>query len=126
MATWVLPGWARGRRSAASLPGANSTWTLEISLVALSFTRMRLIGHLSNEISARTFADYLYVQGIENQVEEQRPEGWAVWVADEDKLERATALLAAFRQNPDDPKYRAEAKGASALRAEEQKSQEAY
>jgi len=39
----------------------------------------------------RTFGDYLYVQGIENQLELHKPEGWAVWVKDEDKIEPATS-----------------------------------
>ncbi len=32
---------------------------------------MRLIGHLTDETSARAFTDYLYVQGIENQLEKK-------------------------------------------------------
>ncbi len=30
---------------------------------------MRLIGHLQSESVARTFSDYLYVQGIKSQIE---------------------------------------------------------
>ena len=87
---------------------------------------MRVIGYLADETAARTFGDYLYVQGIENQVELHKPDGWAVWVKDEDKIESATSLLDVFRHNPADPKYRAHAKDASALREKEEKSEAAW
>jgi GlpG protein len=87
---------------------------------------MRLIGHLTDENSARAFADYLYVQGIENQLEQDNKDSWGIWISDEDKIARASDLLTAFRQNPSDPKYTKEAKGAAELRAQEQKEQETY
>ena len=82
---------------------------------------MRLIGHLAEEKAARTFADYLYVQKIESHVEFEKAEGWGIWINDEDKVEEAAGLLTAFRVNPADPKYRAEAKSAAELRAEAEK-----
>ncbi len=87
---------------------------------------MRLIGHLVSESRARTFADYLYVQGIENHVEFEKEHGWAVWIPDEDKIEQASGLLTAFQANPTDPKYQAQAKPAAHLRAAEEKSEAAY
>jgi GlpG protein len=87
---------------------------------------MRAIGFLTDEQAARTLGDYLYVQGIENQVELHKPDGWAVWVKDEDKIEKATALLTAFQQSPGDPKYRAGGKEAATLREKEQKGDAAY
>jgi GlpG protein len=87
---------------------------------------MRLIGHLEDEKAARTFGDYLYVQGIENHLEHEKPDGWGIWINDEDKIEDAAALLAAFRLNPADPKYRAKAKVAPELRAEAEKSEAKY
>jgi GlpG protein len=87
---------------------------------------MRLIGHLENESLARTFADYLYVQGIDNQLELQKDEGWAIWIRDEDKLDPAAKLLASFRENPNDPRYHTEAKSAPQLRAREEKDDAAY
>ena len=84
---------------------------------------MRLIGHLAEEKSARIFADYLYVQKIESHVEFEKPDGWGIWINDEDKLEEAAKLLTAFRLNPADPKYRAEAKSAAELRAEAEKDE---
>ncbi len=86
---------------------------------------MRLIGHLKDETSARAFADYLYVQGIENQLEQEN-DGWSIWISDEDKITSAADILTAFRQNPTDPKYTKEAKSAAELRAQEQKDKDSY
>src|SRR5215471_14756352 len=87
---------------------------------------MRIIGHLAEESAARVFGDYLYVQGIDNQVEHHAQDGWGIWVLDEDKLERAAELLRAFRLNPGDPQYRTQGRNAAELRKEEEKNQEAY
>jgi GlpG protein len=87
---------------------------------------MRLIGHLAEETAARTFADYLYVQGITSQVEFEKPDGWGIWINEEDRIEEASGLLATFRQNPTDPKYRAEAKSAAERRAEVEKDEAKY
>lgn len=87
---------------------------------------MRLIGHLNDEENARAFGDYLYVQGVENQVEHDHGEGWGVWILDEDKLESASSSLKEFQLNPLDPKYRATSKTASSLRSEKEKKETAY
>ena len=87
---------------------------------------MRLIGHLESESSARTFGDFLYVQGIENQVEFMKGEGWGVWVNEEERIESASKLLSGFRENPADPKYQTAAKSAEELRAERARSEEAW
>lgn len=85
-----------------------------------------MIGHLANEAAARTFGDYLLVQGIENRVESQPEDGWAIWVNEEDQLEGAARLLADFRTNPSDPKYLEKAQGAATLRAEREKAEVAW
>jgi GlpG protein len=85
-----------------------------------------MIGHLADEKAARTFADYLYVQKIESHLDYEKPDGWGIWINDEDRIEEAARLLTAFRANPADPKYRAEAKSAAELRAEAEKGEEAY
>jgi len=87
---------------------------------------MRLIGHLLEESSARTFGDFLFVQGIENRLEQQKGDGWAIWVVDEDRIEQATGLLADFQKAPGDPKYRATAQNAAQKRAEQEKDQADY
>ena len=87
---------------------------------------MRLIGHLADEAAARAFGDYLYVEGIENQIERQKDSEWAVWISEEDKIQPATQLLSAFRLNPADPKYRTTTQRAAQMRALEHKDQAAY
>lgn len=87
---------------------------------------MRLIGHVTAESAARTFGDYLYVLGIDNQVDFEKDSGWAIWIRDEDRIKEAADLLAGFRANPADPKYTGKAKAASALRAEKEKNDNAF
>jgi GlpG protein len=66
---------------------------------------MRIIGHLENEAHARVFGDYLYAQGIQNNIEPDREGTWAIWVHGEDELDKATSLLDRFQKNPGDVKY---------------------
>ena len=87
---------------------------------------MRLIGHVANETHARTFANYLYVQGIDNQLEFQKDDGWGVWIMDEDKLARASQLLATFQADPSNSAFQAQAKGAADLRAQQEKEEAAW
>ena len=87
---------------------------------------MRLIGHLQNESTARTFGDFLFVQGVENQIEFIKGEGWGIWINEEEQIASASALLSDFRGNPDDPKYHKQATKAETLRAERAKSEEAW
>ncbi len=87
---------------------------------------MRLIGHLESESSARIFSDYLYAQGIENQIEFTKGEGWAIWANEEQKIETAAKLLAAFRENPSEPKYQEQARTADSLRAKRALSEAAW
>ncbi len=87
---------------------------------------MRLIGHLPDETGARVFSDFLYVQGIENQLEFEKAEGWGVWVNEEEKLAQAIEFLASFRANPADPKYEAQARAAQDKRAAKSRGEEAW
>ena len=85
-----------------------------------------MIGHLVDESGARTFGDFLFVEGIQNQVEFEKGHGWAVWINDEDKIEKAASLLEGFRQNPADQRYAGQAKAAAEKRAEEERKNEAF
>src|SRR3954468_8272345 len=82
---------------------------------------MRLIGHLAEKTSALTFSDFLYVQGIGNEVESEK-EGWAIWIHGEDELPRARELLAQFKGNPADPRYKKSAAQAENLKVQERLS----
>ncbi len=65
---------------------------------------MRQLGTLPDARSARTLADYLDSLSIETRVE-STPEGFIVWVCDEDRLARAREEFQRFRQNPADPGF---------------------
>jgi GlpG protein len=80
---------------------------------------MRLIGHLAEKASALTFSDFLYVQGIGNDLEPEK-DGWAIWVHGEDEVPRAKEFLDQFKTNPTDPKYQNRASEASQLKQMEE------
>src|SRR5262245_61777304 len=86
---------------------------------------MRLIGHAQNQGDARRFGDYLYVEGITNEIERDTDQSWAIWVHDEDQLDRSKHLLAEFRADPKNPRFDAGAK-AGELREREKEEDEAY
>lgn len=87
---------------------------------------MRLIGYLPQETQARTFGDFLYVRGIENQLDHDPAGGWGVWIHDEDRISEAAKLLEDFRAQPSDPKFSGQAGAAHDLRAKQEQAQEAY
>jgi len=65
---------------------------------------MRLIGHVPSESNAATFSDFLLVEGIGNEIEQDK-EGWAVWIHSEDEWRRAKEILSSFLANPADPRF---------------------
>lgn len=65
---------------------------------------MRLIGHVPSEANAAAFSDYLLVEGIGNEIEQDK-EGWAVWIHSEDEWRRAKEILSSFLANPADPHF---------------------
>jgi GlpG protein len=83
---------------------------------------MRLIGHLKDEASAKTFSGFLVSKEIRNLIEPDA-EGWAVWIHSEDQIEAGQQALTAFLQHPGDPKYLAASRTAEAI--ERQQRQEA-
>jgi GlpG protein len=75
---------------------------------------MRLIGHLKNEASAKTFSGYLASLDIRNLIESDA-EGWAVWIHSEDQIEPGQRALAAYEQNPTDRKYQIASQAAEVI-----------
>lgn len=80
---------------------------------------MRLIGHLENEPAARTLSDYLYAEGIENQLEADADGSWALWIDDEDQIATAKGMMDEYRSNPAEPKFRAAGREAGEKREKE-------
>jgi GlpG protein len=85
---------------------------------------MRQIGSISSDADAEAFSDYLLTQGVGNMVEESTAGGeWAVWIENDDDLDRARAELEQFHKWPANPRYRKMARTAEKLREQEQKKQ---
>ena len=87
---------------------------------------MRIIGDIQGEAQARTFGDYLYAQGIPNEVEAGSADVWSVWVKSDDDLVRAGDLLRAFQQNPTDARFRDASQEATALKRRENEDEAGY
>jgi GlpG protein len=86
---------------------------------------MRQIATLADEEAARKFADYLLTLKIDSNVAHD-PAGFAVWVCDEDKVERARQELAEFTRDPAHPRYGEAVGRAQALRKQEAREEKAY
>jgi GlpG protein len=86
---------------------------------------MRQIATLPEGGAARTLADYLRTLQIDTRLN-QEPEGWAVWVCDEDRVPQARQVLDEFQRNPSDPRYAGAARQAQALRLQERRTEAAY
>jgi GlpG protein len=84
---------------------------------------MRQIGTLPDEQQARTFEDYVLTLGVRTQIDED-PDGWAVWVYEEDQVEQARGELEKFVADPDDPSYAQASRRAARLRREAEKQAE--
>ncbi len=67
---------------------------------------MRPVGQIEEASRAAAFADFLFLNGIENEVERDDDGVYNVWVCDEEAFETAAEMLRAFLESPDDPKYR--------------------
>jgi GlpG protein len=80
---------------------------------------MRQIGSIDNETEAIRFGDHLLTKGIKNHIESQSAGGWAIWVEDDDLLDRARGELAQFRTNPADARYDAADKAEKIRKTEE-------
>ena len=80
---------------------------------------MRQIGTLPKTLDPKVFADYLLTLGIKTRIDEQ-PEGWCLWIYNEDHVERARDELQSYLSRPEDPRYRDAVEAAQAIRRQEQ------
>jgi GlpG protein len=86
---------------------------------------LRQIGKLPRSLDPRVFSDYLLSQGMKARIDD-RPEGWEVWVYNEDHFARAKAELEAFIGRPNDPRFEEAGKAADRLRQEEARRDREY
>ena len=68
---------------------------------------MRKIGHIAETAQAKLFSDYLYAEGIENEIEGEDANGWDLWVYNEEQLAAAAQELKVFELDPAAAKYAA-------------------
>jgi GlpG protein len=86
---------------------------------------VRQIGTLPRTLDPRVLGDHLLAQGMKARFDEQ-PDGWLVWIYNEDQLEKARAELQAYLDRPHDPRYAASARSAQEVRTREKKLDRAY
>jgi GlpG protein len=109
----VLSGAEKSRRR-STLRAATST---------LRASGMRQLHTFEREESARTLGDTLYAEGIEATVKASREGGYALWVHDDDDLDAARAILAAYEADPKDPRFASRAREAKAQRRAEEREE---
>ena len=81
---------------------------------------MRAIGEINNETEALRFGDYLYTNGIANDVE--AADGvWTIWIHDDDLIAKAEKDLANFQKDAADSRYTKAGPQATKLRKKEAK-----
>lgn len=86
---------------------------------------MRQLVTLPDAQTARLFTDYLLTLHIHSKLE-QEPDGWVIWVRDEDELPRARQELEEFNRNPSDPRYASSQSVANNLRQRRKQEDAAY
>ncbi len=86
---------------------------------------MREVGTLPKGHDIKVLEDHLLGLGMTTRVDD-RPEGWAVWVYNEDHFPQARQELEAFRDHPEDPRYKAAADEADRIRLEKEQADKTY
>jgi GlpG protein len=86
---------------------------------------LRQIGTLPKNLNPKAFADYLLALGMKTRVDD-RPEGWDVWIYNEDHFQQARDELQAYLRQPDDPRYRGAAETAESIRRKEKELEKKF
>jgi GlpG protein len=86
---------------------------------------LRQIGTLPRNLDSQIFGDHLLALGMKARFDEQ-PDGWLVWIYEEDHLARAQAELEAYVRQPDDPRFGEGARKAEEVRRIEAKRDREY
>jgi GlpG protein len=85
-----------------------------------------MIGQIQGEAAAKTFSDFLYGQGICNELEHEQSDSWTVWVKSDDDRSQAAEYLRAFAQNPGDPVFQTATQHAANVRQMEKEDLARY
>jgi GlpG protein len=80
---------------------------------------------MPKEVDPQVFADYLLTLGMKVRVDE-RPDGYSLWIYNEDHLARARDELNGFLSKPDDPRYKSAVDSAKNIRREERALDQKY
>jgi GlpG protein len=80
---------------------------------------LRQIGTLPKGFDPKVFADYLLSLGIQSRADDQ-PEGWQLWIYNEDHFTRARDELQLYVSAPDAPQYREAVRAAEAVRRKQE------
>ncbi|HSN83061.1 MAG TPA: rhomboid family intramembrane serine protease [Polyangiales bacterium] len=83
---------------------------------------MRLLTTVTTRAEAQTLGDALYADGVPTTIKETRDGDFAVWVHDEEHMEKAKAFLGRF--DPDESRFAEMARRARAQKREEAKADE--
>ncbi len=86
---------------------------------------MRQLGTFPDAFQASALADHLLTLRIETRVEQQ-PDGYILWVCDEDRIAQARQELDAFQKNPRDRRYVESARAAATIRKQEDEVEQEY
>jgi GlpG protein len=79
---------------------------------------LRQIGALPPDLDPKVLEDHLLGLGMKSRFD-KTPEGWIVWIINEDHVPKARQELDAYRNRPDDPRFRESAAAAAAVRRRE-------
>src|SRR6516162_5104068 len=80
---------------------------------------------MPKEVDAQVFADYLLTLGMKIRIDD-RPDGYNLWIYNEDHLGRARDELRGFLSKPDDPRYKSAVDSAKNIRREERALDQKY
>jgi GlpG protein len=86
---------------------------------------LRQIGTVPKRLDPKAFADYLLSLGMKTRVD-NGPEGWDVWIYDEDHFQQARDELQGYLRQPDDPRYRSAAETAESIRRKEKELEKKF
>ncbi len=86
---------------------------------------MRQIGTLPRQIDPNPLTNHLMALGFSSRVDE-RPDGWVIWIFDENHLAEARQEFTKYLENPNDPRFSAALAAADAARREHQRKEEEY